>query len=277
MSKTYAVVAIARQDDTMPAVSDAGYDGTPFFISPLIHGQKPWQFNAASMGGGYAACVKEGIMYRLIECDNIEMFADRGLSLIVSSTDFYSIEAFDYNEGTGLVTPKTDFDGVNVIFDLPLDVAHADYEKAQEYLDTLWDDSTEPLEEAPSVDQTLATDQTPPVEPMPPIDPDVEMSDDVTITEYGTEQIMTRETMSAWIEKELAKTRQAIERGEYSEASMELDRQEYARNMQAIEEGKKVTLYTTKNGGYMFYVEPEVDGVEVNMTEEGFHFIYRGE
>ncbi len=67
-------------------------------------------------------------MYRIIECDSLEMFADRGLTLIVSSTDFYSNEAFDYNEAAGTVSPNPDFDGVNLIFDLPLDTANADYE-----------------------------------------------------------------------------------------------------------------------------------------------------
>ncbi|MDR2939409.1 MAG: DUF4179 domain-containing protein [Clostridiales bacterium] len=145
--KTYAVVAIVKQGSNMPDTSDPDYGATPFFVSPLIHGQKPWQFNIASMGGGYSAFVRDGVMYRLIDCDSIEMFADRGLTLIVSSTNFYSTDAFDYNEETGLVTPIPNFEGVNLMFSLPIDTSKANYEKAQKYLDSLWNDNTAQAQE----------------------------------------------------------------------------------------------------------------------------------
>lgn len=137
--KTYAVVAIAKREGAMPDTRDEDYNSTPFFVSPVIHEQKPWLYNIASMNGGYSAFVVDGIMYRLIECDNLEMFADRGLSLIVSSTDFYDVNAYDYDEVTGLITPNPSFEGVNLVFDLPLKKDNADFEKAQQYLDSLFD------------------------------------------------------------------------------------------------------------------------------------------
>lgn len=155
-AKTYAVVAIEKQNGVMPDVSDDAFDEVPFFVSPLITGQTPWMYNIASMGGGYSTCVVDGVMYRLIECDSVEMFADRGLKLIVSSTNFYSTEAFDYNETTGLVSPKPDFDGVNMIFDLPIDPAKGNFEAAQAYLDTLWD--------APDGDETPVDENADPGE-----------------------------------------------------------------------------------------------------------------
>ena len=102
VEKTYAVVAITKQEGSMPDTSDEDYNSTPFCI-PVIHGQEPWLYNIAGMNGGYSAFVKDGIMYRLIECDSLEMFADRGLSLIVSSTTFYDINAYNYDEATGLL------------------------------------------------------------------------------------------------------------------------------------------------------------------------------
>lgn len=141
-NKSYAVVAIGKSNGgAMPDTSSDDYDSTPFFVSPLIRGQKPWQYNIASMGGGYSSYVVDGVMYRMIECGSLEQFADRGLSLIVSSTVFYDINAYDYDEATGLVTPNPDYDGINIVFDLPLDTKNADYEKAQKYLDSLWDDA----------------------------------------------------------------------------------------------------------------------------------------
>lgn len=139
--RTYAVVYIAKADGgKMPGTSDEAYGQVPFFISPLIKGQKPWQVNIASMNGGYSECVVDGVMYRLIECDGVEMFADRGLYLCVSTTRFFDINAFDYDEKTGEVSPKAEFDGVNVLFDLPLDVKKADHEKAGKYLKQLLGD-----------------------------------------------------------------------------------------------------------------------------------------
>lgn len=136
--KTYAVVSIARQDGSpMPKTQDEAYGQVRFFVSPLIKGQKPWQVNIASMNGGYSECVIDGVMYRLIECDGVEMFADRGLYLCVSSGAFYDINAYSYNEKTGEISPKSGFEGVNALFDLPLDVKKSDPKKADQYLQDL--------------------------------------------------------------------------------------------------------------------------------------------
>ncbi|MGE5396674.1 MAG: hypothetical protein ACM3MK_03940 [Chitinophagales bacterium] len=136
--RTYAVVSIEKEDGSkMPNTRDSEYGKDPFFISPLIKGQKPWQVNIASMNGGYSECVIDGIMYRLIECDGIEMFADRGLYLCISTSSFYDIHAFNYDEETGLVSPNPDYSGANALFDLPLSAKKADHSKADKYLQEL--------------------------------------------------------------------------------------------------------------------------------------------
>lgn len=73
----------------------------------------------------------DGIMYRLIECDNIEIFADRGVYLTINDHTFFDREAFIYNEDTGEVSPRRDYEGVSVVFDLPLDKDKADPTKAE--------------------------------------------------------------------------------------------------------------------------------------------------
>ncbi|MFC5702364.1 hypothetical protein ACFPVX_13765 [Cohnella faecalis] len=159
--RTYAVVSVARQDGgPMPSTSDPEYGKEPFFVSPLIKGQKPWQVNIATMNGGYSEVVLDGIMYRLIECDGVEMFADRGVYLAVSSgSSFYNSEAFAYNESTGEVSARTDYKGISLLFDLPLDRAKADRAKADAYLKELL---REPSEDEPtdpaSVDDAAEAD-----------------------------------------------------------------------------------------------------------------------
>lgn len=137
--RTYAVVSIGKEDGSpMPSTQDEDYDKVPFFISPLVKGQKPWLLNIASMNGAYSSIVKDGIMYRLIECDGVGIFADRGLYLCVSSSNFYDTKAYDFNEQTGEITPKKDYEGVNILFNLPLDVTKANPEEAERYLKDLF-------------------------------------------------------------------------------------------------------------------------------------------
>ncbi|BCJ92543.1 hypothetical protein acsn021_01120 [Anaerocolumna cellulosilytica] len=139
--RTYAVVSIAREDGTpIPDSYDAESikTRTDFFISPLIKGQEPWLYNIITMNGGYNEFVIEGRLYRLIECDTVELFADRGLYLCVSTGSFYDSEAFNYDEQTGEITLNTSYSGANALFSLPLDVTKANYEEGQKYLDSLY-------------------------------------------------------------------------------------------------------------------------------------------
>lgn len=138
LDRTYAVVAIANTDGTpMPSTSDDNYGKEPFFVSPLIKGLNPWQYNVVTMNGGYQDIVEDGIMYRLMECNNVEMFADRGIYLCVSDTVFYNVDAYNYDEVTGEITPNPQYEGVNVLFDLPIDVSKADHQKADAYINDM--------------------------------------------------------------------------------------------------------------------------------------------
>lgn len=136
--RTYAVVSIAMADGTpMPDTSDEEYGKVPFFISPLIKGVEPWRVNIVTMKGGYIDKVIDGIMYRLLECDSVEMFANRGVYLAISSSKFYDDNAFIYNETTGEIRPNPDYQGVSLLFDLPLDESKAEPELAEAYLHEL--------------------------------------------------------------------------------------------------------------------------------------------
>lgn len=157
--RTYVAVAIEKADGTEMSKDYR----ESLFISPLIQGLKPWQYNIASMNGSYVADVIDGVLYRIIECDNIEIFADRELYLAVSDTNFYSVEAYNYDEATGLITVNGDYKGTNILFPMELDPAKADNEKAQEYLEQLekeWN-TTEEIsnsEENSSEDESISAD-----------------------------------------------------------------------------------------------------------------------
>lgn len=152
---TYAALAIERKDgQPMPSTSDEAYGQLQFFASPLIQGLSPWEYNIASMNGGYQDTVVEGILYRLIECDDIAMFADRKLYLCVTDTFFYDNTAYQYDANTGEIQREESYEGINVLFDLPLDAARADQAGAEAYLKALqksWEPSEEPESKGPEV------------------------------------------------------------------------------------------------------------------------------
>ena len=47
----------------------------------------PNKYSIMTMGGSYSEFVRGGIQYRILETDNIEMFADRGIYVGVTSSN----------------------------------------------------------------------------------------------------------------------------------------------------------------------------------------------
>lgn len=136
--RTYVVTAIENADGTKrPDTSDDDYGKDPFFVSPLIQGLNPKDYNIITMNGGYFEMVEDGIQYRIAECDNVEIFADREVYLCVSDGNFYNIEAYQYDESNGLISRNESYQGVNALFTLPLDPKKADKQAAEEYLKNL--------------------------------------------------------------------------------------------------------------------------------------------
>lgn len=109
----------------------------PFFASPLVKGLKPWEVNAFTMNGGYSESVIDGVMYHLVEYDDIAIFADRSLYFVISTSLTYDTDAFIYDEQTGEIKANEDFDGASAVFTLPLDKEYADPSKAKPYLDDI--------------------------------------------------------------------------------------------------------------------------------------------
>lgn len=134
--RIYTVVAIEHTDGTpMPDTSSDEYGNEPFYVSCYVKGLDPKVYSIASMHGNYSAFVKDGIEYRLMEMDNIEMFADKGIYVGANSGSFYDVNAYIYNENTGEMTRNADYDGVNALFTLPIDPAKADPAAAAAYLE----------------------------------------------------------------------------------------------------------------------------------------------
>lgn len=136
--KIYTIVAIERADGTpMPDTSSDEYGKECFYTSHYIRGLNPKEYSIMSMGGGYTEFIKDGVMYRLLCMDNIGMFADRGIYVGVSTGTFYDSDAYRYDESTGSISRNERYDGVNALFELPVDKSKADPAAAAAYLEAL--------------------------------------------------------------------------------------------------------------------------------------------
>jgi len=130
---TYAVLAIQKADGSPMLFEELAAGDYGFRVGPLVKGYAPWQVFFARGG---SATIVDGVLYYLIDSADISVFADKGVYLHVS-TGFPGSGVIIFNEETGELSPNPDFDGINILFDLPLDVSLADPVRAQQYLDDL--------------------------------------------------------------------------------------------------------------------------------------------
>lgn len=146
------IIAIEHADGTpMPDTSSDDYGKESFFASCYIRGLDPSVYGSQSMNGGYMAFVDNGVEYRILDMDNIEVFADRGIYVGVNSGSFYDRDAYVYDENTGEISRNDSYAGVNALFELPVDQSKADPAAAEAYLKAFEDsmnESDEPLEKS---------------------------------------------------------------------------------------------------------------------------------
>ena len=138
--RSYWLLAIEHADGTpMPEISSPEYGKETFLTSPFIQGLEPWKYNIYTFGGGYSEFIQDGVMYRMAECDDLELFADKEVYLCLADENSAGVinEAYNFDETTGKISRNEAYDGCNALFTLPLDRAKADPEKAESYLRSL--------------------------------------------------------------------------------------------------------------------------------------------
>ena len=133
--RTYVITAIQRLDGSPISAEE----GLSFVISPFVRGFEPLHILSALGSVGNIATI-DGIMYVLTSTDEISMFAGHGVYIGIYSIPRTFVEpAFILNEDTGAITPNPAFDGISILFDLPLDVSLADPVRVQQFIDeTSW-------------------------------------------------------------------------------------------------------------------------------------------
>lgn len=160
IGRSYIVTAIENEDGTpMTEVAEAAYGEGEFLVTPLVKGYNPTEYNAFVFAGGYTDKVIDGVLYRMMECDNVEVFADRGVYLGVTNTVFYQADAYLYDEASGEIKRNEAYEGLNALFDLPIDETKADPEAAKDYIDGLFaenEDDTDTTSEVSDIDAWVA-------------------------------------------------------------------------------------------------------------------------
>ncbi|MDR1563612.1 MAG: hypothetical protein LBS74_01490 [Oscillospiraceae bacterium] len=130
----YAAVAIRKTDGTpISELSSTNSEEGEFYCRPMVKGIIPWQNSLG--GGGHISTVKDGVLYFLVSCEQLEPFAYTTVYLSVSDKFVYSHDMYIYDESTGDITPNPTYTGYSALFMLPLDESKANRELAQRILE----------------------------------------------------------------------------------------------------------------------------------------------
>lgn len=127
-TRTYAVIAIRNTDGTPLSP----VDGMPVQSVPVIEGYMP--FRTWSVMNSASGMQRDGVLYYLFDYENLEIFADRTVSIAVFEGAFFPTpEVLTMNE-EGKIVYADGYEGIKGIFDLPMDKSKADPEAAAELL-----------------------------------------------------------------------------------------------------------------------------------------------
>lgn len=153
--KTYIAVAIEPNRNVDIETVDVG--GSDIIISPFIEGEKPWQCNVFTLDGSSTGNIKDGIVYRLVEVDGLQKFADRQLYLGVFQFGSSFPDLYHFDESTGLISRNTEYDGLNCLFEMKLDPSKADPKAAEEYLKQMYGEEESNANETKPEDKATVT------------------------------------------------------------------------------------------------------------------------
>ena len=130
--RTYAVLAIAKEDGSpMPGMQDADYQ--IFCASALVKGKSFMDVNNGTLNAGAHAFEQDGVQYQILECDNLEIFANIGVYVGVVESFGQESHAFTMDKETGEHRVNESYDGMKALFTIPLDKSKADDAAAEKF------------------------------------------------------------------------------------------------------------------------------------------------
>jgi len=109
---TSIIVAVEYADGTLIDRDNCYEVADEIFITPYVAGYGPYELNIHTLSGGGSYTVKDGVLYFLISCPNIERY---GNTCYIAVGDH---DGFLYDEKTGLYSVDETYDGINVLFEV---------------------------------------------------------------------------------------------------------------------------------------------------------------
>lgn len=98
--------------------------------------------------------LKDGVMYYMYECNNLEKYADHDIYMCVTDDIAFSEYTYQYDNEAGQIARNEEYEGLNALFSLPFDAskanpkeAKAEYEAHLAFRKSLENKQDEPIRE----------------------------------------------------------------------------------------------------------------------------------
>lgn len=128
--RTYAVYSIAKEDGTPLNL----IDGIPLSFTPVIDGIRT--DIAFALTESASGTEKDGILYYIFDYQNLEIFADKNVSVAVFEGFFPNPGIFTMDEN-GKTAYNESYSGFKGMFELPMDKSKANPKEAKKLLESM--------------------------------------------------------------------------------------------------------------------------------------------
>ncbi len=251
---TYAVLALEKlageplSDETL----------TQFTMTPLVSGYTPWSVNLWSLNSAACSIDQDGVHYRLLDIQDLELFADRTVYLAFYEGGSPSREIFGMDD-QGNIHFQKDFAGPKALFTLPLDPSKADPAAAQALVE--------------STGLAYVYDPDPEDTPLT-----VRRSADGTSLEVlpGGEPVwFTAETYAAYMAEETGRLRQQVQDGTLSQKSFDKSVADMEAVLAGLRDGTAQAAQVGENGVGAFFKGETDHDVTMTPAKDGVEMVIR--
>ena len=102
-------------------------------VFPVVMGYDYWKsLGLFEDGSGSRSYLKDGVIYYMYECNNLEKYADHDIYMCVTDDVGLNEYNYHYDNDSGMIARNEEYEGLNALFSLPLDASKADPEEAAE-------------------------------------------------------------------------------------------------------------------------------------------------
>lgn len=131
-ARTYAVMILESLDGT--PLNQEDFPIADYTLTPLVAGFTPWSVNNWTLDAGVSLLEQDGVLYYLLDTQNVEMFADHTVYLAFYQGTAPSQSSFTMAED-GTISFAERIEGPHALFTLPLDKSKADPAAVERFMD----------------------------------------------------------------------------------------------------------------------------------------------